>query len=293
MSYMAFFHNLFEDASLGVKSGQTKGKVVNKNGMILDKSVDHAYTTYRFSTRAVPYFTALARRWYRNSDGRFDRNHLGRIIKRVPDDLRLTPLSVCIWYMDDGSCYPKDANAHLHTQGFTVEECEYLIERLRVDLGVNASLIMKRNQPIIYIGSRSYFDFIDLIKPHVSWDCFKYKLDVESYQKSPQLGESHSQSKLSTQQVLSIRKLYAEGLPCKEIAEKFGICSSNVTLVASGSRWKHLGLSDIRRRQTPRVSTTVRAQIVSLATRHSQQQLAEMFQLNQSTVSRIIAKANI
>lgn len=51
-------------------------------------------------------------------------------------------------------------------------------------------------------------------------------------------GEKRSQ-KLTELDVVSIRELAGSGVPHVEIASRFGIASSNVSLIASGKRWTH------------------------------------------------------
>lgn len=54
-------------------------------------------------------------------------------------------------------------------------------------------------------------------------------------------GELSGNAKLTTEDVLQIRKLHrAGGLTLKEIAEPLGICASHVLRIAKGKSWEHL-----------------------------------------------------
>ncbi len=67
---------------------------------------------YRFTTRRYPVFTAYWRWIYR--DGR----------KRVPPDIELAPLSLAVWFMDDGA--RSRSALYLNTPQFPDEDQEIL-----------------------------------------------------------------------------------------------------------------------------------------------------------------------
>lgn len=71
---------------------------------------------YRFFTKQHPEITELFKLFYVNN-------------KKTIPDFRLDPISLAIWYMDDGSkC--GTSNYYLNTQQFTLEEQNRLIEKL-------------------------------------------------------------------------------------------------------------------------------------------------------------------
>jgi len=53
-------------------------------------------------------------------------------------------------------------------------------------------------------------------------------------------GEKNHRAKLVASQIVEIRRLRAAGAECKDIAKKFGIHRTNVSLIANGQRWKHI-----------------------------------------------------
>jgi ribosome-binding protein aMBF1 (putative translation factor) len=195
--------------------------------------------------------------------------------------------------MDDGSNNQTDANIELNTQSFTVDEVEFLIERIKKDLGIDSHKKTggKEGQYKIYIGRDSYFRFIEIIKPHVEWDCFKYKIDTSGYTKRTHRGETHSGSILTEEKVREIFRLRRdEGMLQKDIAEKVG--SSNISAILSGEQWSHLGLS-MPKVKKPRLSKEVKQQIADLQTQGlSQKQIADKLNINQSTVSRCANSRN-
>ena len=247
------------------------------------------YHKYTFTTHMDEVWEKVDVKWYRKDlidDLRYTRT------KIVPTDIKLTPLALCVWHMDDGSNNQTDANIELNTQSFTVEEVEFLIERLKQDLGIDSHKKTggkKEGQYKIYVGRGSYFDFIEMIKPHVEWDCFKYKLDTSGYTKQPHRGELHSGSILTELDVREIFTCRNNGMKQKDIAKKMGV--SNISAILSGEQWSHLGLS-MPKVKKPRLSKEVKQQIADLQTQGcSQNQIAERLNINQSTVSRVLRGA--
>lgn len=53
-------------------------------------------------------------------------------------------------------------------------------------------------------------------------------------------GERHSQSKLSEQQVLEIRKLAADGISRKKLGRTYGVYPSTISRILSLETWSHL-----------------------------------------------------
>ncbi|OGN19096.1 MAG: hypothetical protein A3I32_01285 [Candidatus Yanofskybacteria bacterium RIFCSPLOWO2_02_FULL_45_10] len=105
--------------------------------------------------------------------------------KIVPRDIKeiLThPLSLAVWYMDDGSLdyRPKSHyNYSLSTNSFTLEENRLLIGVLKENFGiitsVQAPLCRGVRYPELYIGVAGRDKFIETIKPYLL-PCFKYKI---------------------------------------------------------------------------------------------------------------------
>lgn len=256
------------------------------------KSFNGIWPKYNYATHAHPIWTELAKKWYKhNASGHYILNN-NRIIKIVPQDLRLTPLTVCVWFMDDGSLDAEDGNAVFCTNGFTDDECEFLVDRLDKDVGIKSHVIHRRNQPLIYVGTDEHKKLIDLIKPHVKWDCFKYKLD-DSYDKKHQCGEEHSQSVLTEDQVLQMFELKDAGVPYKDIASKFNVSPPAASLILSGKRWQHLGKDASPSRKMIRLNSEQKAEALGMVyAGQSQREVAEKFGVNQATISRLIKSAS-
>lgn len=116
---------------------------------------------YRFTTRSLPVFTDYHNWFY--VDG----------IKRIPKDLKLDPLSLAVWFMDDGS---KIRSAlYLNTQQFTVEEQVFLQQLLLDTFGLQSALNRDKHYFRIRFTTESSKVLRELIEPYVI-ECMKYKL---------------------------------------------------------------------------------------------------------------------
>jgi LAGLIDADG DNA endonuclease family len=115
---------------------------------------------YRFVTRSLPELTPYFRLFY------------GSAGKRIPD-LKLAPLTMAVWFMDDGS---KSRSAvYLNTQQFKRADQDKLLSRLRKQWAIDGAL----NRDKIYHRMRLTVPgtarFIELIEPFLRPE-FRYKL---------------------------------------------------------------------------------------------------------------------
>lgn len=122
----------------------------------------------KMQTCKHPIFTELEKNWY-------DEHR----IKHVPHELELTPLTLAIWFLDDGhNC--KGENLTIYTNGFSLDEVKILVLKLK-KLGIK-NCHERQNQesrgskPEIYVEKSSCAYFLDIIRSHVNVDCMKYKL---------------------------------------------------------------------------------------------------------------------
>jgi hypothetical protein len=76
--------------------------------------------------------------------------------KVIPEDLRLTPLSVAVWFMDDGSRKSSQCRGlYLNTQSFNHAEVDLLQEVMRRDVGVQTTVRQQRDGLQIYVPASS------------------------------------------------------------------------------------------------------------------------------------------
>lgn len=129
-----------------------------------------------------PYFTDMEKKWYRRDEhGCYVLDKNKRRIKIVPKNLEISPFSLAIWYLDDGTHCPSKRVCSLATHGFTCEEIIFLIEKLK-DLSINANLNKDKGKYRINVRTESYLNFINIISPYIfHLKCMEYKIDLSNY----------------------------------------------------------------------------------------------------------------
>jgi len=76
--------------------------------------------------------------------------------KVIPEELELTPLSMAVWFMDDGSRKSSQCRGlYLNTQSFTESEVMLLQEVMRRDVGVRTTVRKQRDGLQIYVPAPS------------------------------------------------------------------------------------------------------------------------------------------
>ena len=91
---------------------------------------------------------------------RFRERYYGDRRKVVPADLALTPLSLAVWFMDDGSRKSSQCRGvYLNTQSFTRAEVDLLRFVILRDVGVDTSVRKQQDGLQIYVPSPSVAEF--------------------------------------------------------------------------------------------------------------------------------------
>jgi len=135
------------------------------------------YDAVKFHTIRHPVFTDLEKAWYlRDELGRYILRRKKRI-KTIPVDVCLTPLSVTVWYLDDGWKPKRDNQFYFSTHGFSVTECDYMTHKLK-ELGIMSKVRLrtKKKLPEIAIPAKSKMEFLNLVEGCVPCDSMMYKL---------------------------------------------------------------------------------------------------------------------
>lgn len=130
-----------------------------------DKRSGKSYTRWHFSSQSLPVFQGFRDLFY----------FRGR--KIVPENLDklITPLSLAIWYMDDGFRRRDCKGFYLCTSSFTNREQKILQKVLWIRFGLEVSIHHQRKLERIYIPAAHAEKFNDLIKPFIL-SVFRYKL---------------------------------------------------------------------------------------------------------------------
>ena len=115
-------------------------------------SAPHVRTGKRYQgwwvrTTVHPLLTEAHGAWYSGS------------VKRVPFDIveqHLTEFALAVWFCDDGSTPKSWYGAQLYTQGFQLDEVEFLRELLHRRFSLSTNILFnKKRQPFLSIGSAS------------------------------------------------------------------------------------------------------------------------------------------
>jgi len=131
------------------------------------------YGQYYFSTRYLREFKDIYNLFYVNGK---------KVVPANIKELLKSPLSLAIWYMDDGSLdyRPNDHYAfYLASNCFSLEDSKRLQVVLLDNFGIHSrvynNLCRGKRYPRIYIGSDGRDKFKKLVSRYIL-DCFSYKL---------------------------------------------------------------------------------------------------------------------
>ena len=84
--------------------------------------------------------------------------------KVIPRELELMPLSMAVWFMDDGSRKSSQCRGpYLNTQSFNSAEVAFLQDVIRRDVGVETTVRQQRDGLQIYVPASSTPELTDFI----------------------------------------------------------------------------------------------------------------------------------
>jgi hypothetical protein len=123
----------------------------------LDKRTKKTYHACKFITRRSRAFVEYYMKWYPFG------------IKRVPHDIALTPLTMSIWFADDGhvrtSCSPWRLQMQLSTDGFDQHSVELLRHLLEIKCNAHFWLTKDGRIGAADSGTRAFATIIDQYLP--------------------------------------------------------------------------------------------------------------------------------
>ena len=126
------------------------------------------YTFAEFVTLTHPEFTKYFNLFYSSSK---------KTISVSIETLLTNPLSLAVWFMDDGSA--EYAGASLQTHSFSIEEVDRLINVIRKNFGINANKRLNKGKWIIYFPKASMPKLRKVIGQYMLKE-FEYKLNPYS-----------------------------------------------------------------------------------------------------------------
>lgn len=137
------------------------------------KSPDRNLISWRFSTISHPIISDFYQQFYPSGK---------KSIPKSIDSILVSPLTLAIWYMDDGSRKPYGKGAFLHTQSFSIKDQRKLIKVLKKNFSIcarlsSAGLWKGRRLYRLYITAGSFLNFRNLVLPYIL-PIFQYKLSL-------------------------------------------------------------------------------------------------------------------
>ena len=123
---------------------------------IFDPRYKKTYTRWSFNTRVNNIFTQFHNFFYKNKK---------KIIpKEIINELK-SPLSLAVWFMDDGGRRNDCYGLFLNTLSFTKEEQEILRNCLKVNFSLNSRIHWVKDGYRLYIPSKDAKHFCELVYP--------------------------------------------------------------------------------------------------------------------------------
>jgi len=144
------------------------GKVFQGNPKYLERIhpiSKKKYYYWRHQSQSTPYLGKLRKIFY--SDGK----------KIIPENLEkyLTPLTLAVWYMDDGYYYLRDRCSYLYLGNISKEEAEIVAQTLLKKFNISSRVKQKKKGYAIYFSPKETQKLKNLIKGHILPQ-FNYKL---------------------------------------------------------------------------------------------------------------------
>lgn len=125
---------------------------------IEDARYGKTYRQLRFATSAEERWTVFHRIFYRNR------------VKIIPKDIEhllTSPLSLAVWFMDDGGRRNDSYGLFLNTLSFTLPEHEVLRECLRKNFSLETRVHWIQDGYRLYVPSKCAKHFCELVYPHM------------------------------------------------------------------------------------------------------------------------------
>jgi hypothetical protein len=128
-----------------------------------ERDTNEGRVVYRFFTKQNHEIKNLLNMFYKNGK------------KIVPPDLKLDPVILAIWFMDDGS--KSGLSVYLNSQQFSLADQNRLLNKLR-EVGLNARLNRDKKYYRIRILSESVLKFNQIINAHII-PSMRYKMSYD------------------------------------------------------------------------------------------------------------------
>jgi hypothetical protein len=136
---------------------------------ILHAGRDHTLTKrWRFSTLSLVQFDPYYQLFYHNKR---------KVVPITITSLLQHPLTLAVWYMDDGYLRTDKSGAYLCTSSFTQAEHRVLRQSLWTNFQIETKVHFAGGYARLHIPSRHLHHWMNLISPYMV-DCMRYKLSL-------------------------------------------------------------------------------------------------------------------
>ena len=209
-----------------------------------DKRTRKTYVQHSIRSRRSEWLKNERIRWYPSGN------------KVVPQDVRITPISVMWWYIGDGcllkkATRPQSRRIHLATECFSIEDVRFLTSKLIGMLG-DDNLYLENNN--IIIARTAITKFSQLVGTRSPVQEYQYKFDFGQYLDPDYFGNSYScresvlnfgdrMKKINSKRVVRVESK-EEFASLSEASKITGIPRSTLSLAIKtnkthkGSRWE-------------------------------------------------------
>jgi hypothetical protein len=126
---------------------------------IVDTRYNKIYVQWRFKTRIHKYFTELHNQFYLQ-DGR-------KVISKEIFSSLTSPLTLAVWFMDDGGRRNDSYGLFLNTLSYTKEEHEILKECLKQNFSLDTRIHWIQDGYRLYIPSKDAKHFCELVHSYM------------------------------------------------------------------------------------------------------------------------------
>ncbi len=134
--------------------------------LIEDARYGKTYRQWRFNTGVQQWCTTLHRIFYKNKV---------KIVPKNISTLLTSPLSLAVWFMDDGGRRNDSYGLFLNTLSFTLPEHELLQRCLKKNFSLETRVHWIQDGYRLYIPSKCAKHFCELVYPHLI-PLMRYKL---------------------------------------------------------------------------------------------------------------------
>lgn len=173
------------DGCLEVIGKSGKARLMVEQGLKQKELVDWLYKIFSEFTKTPPkeknyinknsiYFSTLSSKQFYIYQNIFYKDK--KKILPIEIEQLLTPLSLAVWFMGDGSVKSKECNGRIiNTHGFNEQEVNKICEVLNKKFFLQASIRRQKDGLQIYISAKSAGKLYEIIFPHFL-PTFYYKL---------------------------------------------------------------------------------------------------------------------